>query len=131
MRFLHRVTTVALVLVLLASAYFGLAAGPNILRAAHTPLQWLATATELLYAVAAVGALWLMYREDRRQRPVLVLFTVAVTVTTGLAPTVWGRAGWSTGLISAAVAALLVGGLVGARELLAVRVRQVGGRPAR
>ena len=121
MRLLHRVTTAALILVLLASAYFGFAAGPNILRAAHTPLQWLATGTELLYAVAAVGALWLMYRKDRRQRSVLVLFAVAVT--TGLAPTVWGHGGWGTGAISAAVAALLVGGLIGARQLLAARVQ--------
>ena len=124
MNVLHRVTTVALILVLLASAYFGFAAGPNILRAAHTPLQWLAAGTELLYAMAAVGGLWLMYRKDPRQRSVLVLFTVAVTVTTGLAPTVWGHAGWGTGAISAAVAALLVGGLIGARHLLAARIQR-------
>jgi hypothetical protein len=130
LRFLHRVTTVALVLVLLASAYFGFAAGPNILRAAHTPLQWLATGTELLYAVAAVGALWLIYREDRRQGSVLVLFMVAVTTTTGLAPTVWGRAGWGTGVISAAVAALLVGGLIGTRQLLAARIQHAATRAA-
>ena len=125
MRLLYRGTTVALILVLLASAYFGFAAAPNIVRAAHTPLQWLATGTELLYAAAAVGALWLMYRRDRRQHQVLILFTVAVTITTGLAPTVWGHAGWGTGAISAVVAALLVGGLIGARQVLAARVEPV------
>jgi len=129
-KLLYRVTTVALILVLLMSAYFGFAAGPNILRAAHTPLQWLATGTELLYAAAAIGALWLMYRNDRRQRLVLVLFTVAVTITTALAPTVWGHAGWGTGAISAAVAALLVGGLVGTRQFLAARVRHAAAHAA-
>ena len=117
----RRIVSALVVLVLLASAYFGFAAGPNILRAARSPLQWIATATELLYAASACVALWLMYRRDSRQRAVLVTFAVAVTVATGLAPVVWGHGRWTTGFISAAVACVIVGGLIAVRQALAAR----------
>ncbi len=118
---LRRLVCALLVLVLIASAYFGFGAGPNILRAAHTPWQWFLVLTELVYATSACAALWLMHRRDQRQHFALLVFAVSVTVTTGLAPVMWGHGRWTTGLLSATVTFLLVGGLIAARQALAAR----------
>ncbi|HXY19373.1 MAG TPA: hypothetical protein VEH83_05200 [Gemmatimonadales bacterium] len=57
MRLVSRLPDVLLVLLLLASAFFGLREGVPLARSARTAGQWTATVTEILYGIAAVGVL--------------------------------------------------------------------------
>lgn len=124
MAILHRLLSSLLVVILLVSAFFGFAASPNTMHASNSLLQWLVAVSELLYAVTACGALWLMYRRDARQTPVLIVFSLAVTVTSGLAPVVWGHASWRIGAMSALAAVALVGGVLAGRQQIAKRLQQ-------
>jgi len=123
MKILARVLTALLAALLATMTCFGFADGLNVVRAARSPLQWVAVATEWLYAIGAPVALWLMVRRDRRQLPALIVVAFAMTVTAILAPVVWGGAGWSVGLISGIVVLVVMAGLIGGRAALQARMR--------
>jgi len=114
MRTVRTILTVMLTLLLLASAYLGLTGGIPLVREAHTATQSLATGTELLYGVAALGVLVALAGGYRWTLRALTVWALAVTATSGLAPVVWGNTPVMTGVVSGAgvgaVLALLLWG---------------------
>jgi len=101
-----------LVLLLLATAYLGLVDGLGLVRQARTPLRVVATATELLYGVTAVGALVALASRHASGRYFLIVWAALLSVTAALAPPVWGGSSVAVGIESGVAAALLVGLLV-------------------
>jgi hypothetical protein len=71
------------------TAYNGLVEGINATRFPDTPGMKVATATQLLYGVAAVAALLSMRLRPRLVLPILVAWGLAVTATGVLAPVVY------------------------------------------
>ena len=98
-----------LVLLLLAAGYFGIVEGLGLVRQAHTPLEILPTASELLYGIAAVGALVALASRHRSAQYLLILWAVLVSITAALAPPVWGGSSAVVGAESGVAAALLIG----------------------
>jgi len=100
-----------LVLALLASAYNGLWEGWSELQNDDTPPMRLATATQLLYGLAALLALLALARRATRRWvfPLLLVWAFATTATATLAPIVYGGRPLGTGIAAGAITALLVG----------------------
>lgn len=114
MRLLAFLLDALLVLLLLASAYFGCKEGVALVREAHTAGQWAATGTEILYGVAAVAGIVAWASRQRWRGWLLLVWALALTATGALAPVAWARSSLATGLASgagvAAVLALLLWG---------------------
>jgi hypothetical protein len=108
MRVAATILTAFLTLLLLASAYLGLTGGIPLVREAHTAAQAVATGTELLYGVAAVAALVGLASRYRWTLRILLVWALGLTATSGLAPVVWGNAAVTTGVVSGAVAGLVL-----------------------
>jgi len=98
-----------LVLLLLAAAYNGLYEGINATHYADTPGMRVATVTQLLYGVTGLAALCgLLFRQQWVRWAVLGCF-VAATLTALLAPVVYGGESVKIGILSGAIAALILG----------------------
>jgi len=108
-RTLSLLLTALLVLLLLAAGYFGIVEGLGLVRQARAPAQILATATELGYGVAAVGALVSLASRHRSARYFLIVWAVLVSVTAALAPPVWGGSTVAVGAESGVGSGLLIG----------------------
>jgi len=106
----HSIGLGVLVLALLASAYNGLWEGWSELHNDDTPPMRVATATQLLYGLAALLALVaLALRPARRWVfPLLLVWAVATTSTATLAPIVYGGRPLGTGIAAGAITALIV-----------------------
>ena len=98
------ILTSLLVLMLLASAFLGITDGVGLVRQAHTTAQAVATAAELLYGVAAVGALVALASRHKFAPHLLTLWAACVTITSGLAPVVWGGTSVAVGAESGVAA---------------------------
>ena len=109
---LSRVLLVILVLLLLSSAYLGIRDGVGLVREAHLVFEILATATELLYGVAAVAALAALGARHRSALVFLVIWAAALTATSGLAPVVWAHTSVASGVGSAALVGVIVAALL-------------------
>jgi hypothetical protein len=113
---------VVIVALLAVCAWNGFEDGVTNLRAPGTPGQRVATVTQLVYAVCALLAIVALLGRSRYTVALLVVWDVAVTITAGMAPIVWGQTGLGPGLIAGAatgaVAALVTWGAV--RHLRAV-----------
>ena len=96
----------AIVLLLLASALLGVTQGLEIVTRSTTSGQQATTTAQLVYGFAGAGALSSMLRRTRWTSRLIALWGVGVTVTSGLAPVVWGGAPIVVGVVSAAGAAL-------------------------
>lgn len=96
-----RLTFVAVVL--LAAIWLGLKEGFDGFRDAETPLQALAASTQLLYGAAAAICLLGLFTGRPWLDRALFVWTLALTLTGGLAPVAWGASSWSTGLFAGAV----------------------------
>jgi peptidoglycan/LPS O-acetylase OafA/YrhL len=101
---------VLLVALLLACVYNGLVEGWNELQNDDTPPMRVATATQLLYGAAALGALIALAIPNQRRwvYPLLVVWGVACTITATLAPVVYGEASWNTGAAAGLLTVLIV-----------------------
>jgi hypothetical protein len=108
MRVVSTILTAFLILLLLASAYLGLTGGIPLVREAHTAARALATGTELLYGVAALLALVALANRYRWSFRVLIVWAAGLTATSGLAPVVWGNTSVRTGVVSGAVAGVVL-----------------------
>ena len=98
-----------LVIFLLAAAYNGLYEGINATHYADTPGMQAATVTQLLYGVTGFAALCgLLCRQQWVRWAVLGCF-VAATLTALLAPVVYGGESVKIGILSGAIAALILG----------------------
>ena len=126
MKTLAWLLTAVLALLLLASAYFSLTAAVGLVRAAHALGQQVATVSELLYGVSAVLALVLLARRHPWSLRVLIVWAAAVTLTTALAPVVWGKTAWGIGVKSAVLAPAPIG-LVSAAHRSPLLTQQTGG----
>lgn len=126
MKILCTLLTALLTSVLLASAYFSLTAAIGLIRAAHALGQQVATLSELLYGVTAVLALVLLARRHPWSLRVLAVWAGAVTLTTALAPVVWGQAAWAVGAASAAAVAFGLGVFLGTWQFVRVRAARLG-----
>jgi hypothetical protein len=86
------------------------------MRGPGTPGQRVATVAQLVYAVAALLAIVALLGRSRYTVALLVVWDVAVTITAGMAPIVWGQTGPGPGLVAAGatavVAALVTWGAV-------------------
>ena len=101
---------VLLVALLLACVYNGLVEGWNELQNDDTPPMRVATATQLLYGLAAAGALIALAIPARRRwvSPLLVVWGAASIVTATLAPVVYGGASWTSGAAAGLLTVLIV-----------------------
>ena len=98
-----------LVIFLLVFGYNGLVEGSSVTRFADQPGMRIAAVTQLLYGGFAVVALVaLATRRAWAVWPVLGCF-LAATITGGLAPVVYGDQPVRIGVLSGAVAALVLG----------------------
>lgn len=129
MKILATVLTGLLVLLLLASAFFGITGGLPLVREARPALQVLATATELAYGLAALGALVALADRHRSARALLIIWAVCLTLTSGLAPVVWGRAAILVGVESGAGASVVLALLLWGWRWAVLRAS--GGTPGR
>lgn len=107
-----RVAAIASLLML--TAYTGLVDGSSGLRSALTPGERATIGTQLAYGVCSVAALVAMFVRRRWVFPILVAWGLALTVTGGLAPVVFGGTnvwiGVAGGASVAAVVALVLWG---------------------
>ncbi len=133
MKTLNLALTALLALALFASAWFGLSVAAGLFRAAHGLGTWAATITEVTYGVTAVLALVLLARRHPRAWPVLVVWAVAVTLTTILAPVAWGDATWAVGAESGAAVAVPLAALLAGWRVVRSRLggHAPGAPPAR
>ena len=101
---------VLLVALLLGCVYNGLVEGWAELQNDDTPPMRVATATQLLYGAAALGALIAIAIPAGRRRvyPLLVVWGVACIATATLAPVVYGEATWTVGLLAGLATAVIV-----------------------
>lgn len=102
---------IAVVLLLLGSAWLGIKEGIDGSLDATTPLQHLAGATQILYGLAAIASLAGIYLRARWLKGALATFGVALATTGGIAPVAWAetpiRVGIITAITSAGVAAAI------------------------
>lgn len=108
MRLVSKLLDVLLVLLLLASAFFGLKDGIPLVRAAHTVGQWTATVAEILYGVTAVLVLVVWASRFAWLWRLLLVWALGLAVTSALAPVVWAHASLATGAASGAGAAIVL-----------------------
>ena len=96
-----------LVLLLGLSAYNGLYEGMNAVRTAAGTGMRVATVTQLLYGACSVLALLALAVRRAWVEPLLIGWGVAVTLTAGLAPIVYGGTAVWPGLAAGLATALL------------------------
>ena len=99
---------VVIVLMLGLSAYNGLLEGTNAVRFATTPGMKIATATQLLYGVAAACALAVMLMRRQLVPMLLVAWAAGLIITGALAPVVYGGTSIAVGLAGGALMAAVV-----------------------
>ncbi|HEY2798552.1 MAG TPA: hypothetical protein VGK26_11740 [Thermoanaerobaculia bacterium] len=113
-RFGRAVRLVAIIALLLLTAYTGIADGLDTLRSASGPLERVAAASQLAYGALAIASLLASLILRRWVVPLLVLWGAVLTLTGGLAPVVWGEqnalVGLLAGLCTAGIAALALWG---------------------
>jgi hypothetical protein len=118
MRLVSKLLDGLLVLLLLASAFFGLKDGIPLVREAHTADQWAATCTEIVYGVTAVAAIVAWASRHRWQGRLLLVWALGLTATSVLAPVVWAHTSVATGLASGAGVGAVLALLLWARRLV-------------
>jgi MYXO-CTERM domain-containing protein len=130
MRIGHHLRLGAIVVVLGATAWLGLAEGWVLTRTGVTTGQHVATGTQLAYGVFALLALAGVLARRRWAFIPLALWGLALTATAALAPVVWGKSGWQAALAggagAAVVAALVLWG--GRRHIARAEARPDAGR---
>ena len=97
-------------LILLSSVGFQGALGD--VRSAETLGQQAHTAIQLAAAVAGMVAAVGLWAQRRWVRLPLLMWALLITLSGGLAPVIWGGAGWGTGLGAAAGSAAIAGVIV-------------------
>jgi len=121
------VSLAAVVVLLLLTAYTGIADGLDAFRSASAdrPLERVAAAIQLLYGALAAATLLASALARRWVLPLLLAWGAALTVTGGLAPVVWGEQGALVGVLGGLCTAAIV-----ALAFLAARAhnRRVSGR---
>lgn len=109
---LSALLTGLLVLLLLLTAYLGLREGIGAVGAADGTLRVLASATDLLYGLLALGALIALGLRQRAAGVLLVGWVAALALTNLLGPIAWGhesiRLGIKSGVITGTWLGLLV-----------------------
>ena len=105
--FWRRARFVGVAAVLLSTVWGGLSDGIQNASGPGSAGQRVATATELLYGVAAIAALWALFAGKRWLGAALAPWIVGTTVTAGLAPVVWGGADWRAGTTSGIAAGVV------------------------
>jgi hypothetical protein len=121
MKILSMLLTALLVVALLASAYFSIVAAVVLVTAALALGLRIVTASGILYGITAILSLVLLARRHRRTLRALVVWAGAVTLTTALAPSVWGNIGWEAGIKPAAAVGAVLAALIGAWHFVRVR----------
>lgn len=107
----HRWTDWAAIFLLAAFGVLGLRGGVDELDGARTLGQRVATATEFGYGLCGVLAAFALWRRLRWARLALLGFAVTVTLTSALAPVVWGGATLGAGAAAAVFGALIAAGV--------------------
>lgn len=98
---------VALVLLLLLTAYSGLTDGLENVRHVVGVGQWMTIAAQLLFGVCAILALAAMGARHGSAKRFLYGWCVGTTLTSGLAPVVYGGANLLIGFVSGAAGAII------------------------
>ena len=95
------VSLAAVVVLLLLTAYTGIADGLDAFRSASSvePLERVAAAIQILYGALAAASLVASAVSRRWVLPLLLAWGAALTVTGGLAPVVWGEQGALVGVL--------------------------------
>ena len=93
---------------LLLTAYNGVIEGINAMRVADTTGMKVATATQLLYGIAALVVLAMALFRRELVFPILVVWGLGVVFTAGLAPVVYAGRSVPVGLAVAAGVAVVV-----------------------
>ena len=107
---LQHLATVVVIVVLLASVYFGLSNAKDILNTI-TVWQRLVGITATAYAITAVVALYALWRRRHWLARCLEVWAVLIVLTAALAAAVYGQTLWPTLLVTL-VAALIVAPVV-------------------
>ena len=111
-RFGRAARLVAVVALLLGTVYTGIADGVGNVRSATEPLERVGVASQLTYGVFGAATLFASAIARRWMIPILLVWGVALTITGGLAPVVWGEQGALVGIVgglsTAGVVALAV-----------------------
>jgi hypothetical protein len=99
-------------LALLALAVLGVQGAMHAWPSAATTGQRVATALQLGYGGFGLVAAIALLAGGPRMRLFLAPWALCVVATAGLAPVVWGGAGWWAGALAAALTALIAWGVV-------------------
>ena len=105
-----RILLAIAVLALLTLAWLGVSGGINQWPQPQTPGQRLQTITQFAYgflSLAVVLSVW----KTRYARLIRNCWLASLTVAGGIAPVVWGDAGWFSGVV-AAIGSLAIGSLI-------------------
>jgi hypothetical protein len=102
---------VSLVLLFLLSS-LGFQGALGGVHSAETLGQQAHTAIQLAAAVAGMAAAVGLWAQRRWTHLPLLMWAILITLTGGLAPVIWGGAGWAAGLRAGAASAAIAGVVV-------------------